>query len=593
MTEDDQRPFDGPSDEHQNHAPDAADESAKVGIALIANDSRDQTDESVEFDAPGSEEPIAERSDAPLTPKQHDVAQLAGSATGPTETSEPSAPGTEVSRPAVPEQRLYFLTNRMNLNGILSSRLVAPRESFHKYYMDLLEQTRGWVPLLRDAPPLALVEAVTRERGAGAPVLVEFPIDILAKVKSDSAVVYVPAVALSEAVAIHLPSVRDLREHRARGYNNIHPHDQLLRVTPELFQSGASYVLTPCPSRPAPTVNWRSIDRIRGAINAAFASVNSGEQLVIAAALIGATQLPAAVNVPAWSGWLDIDDHSVPDARPEPDSTRPDRVLFRAAYDVLGDEDVSEAWIPNEVLKAVESRVRETGLANEATDAIVRNLDRVRSIVNVEVDFESFRPSSRGLVSAKALLLVLLRQELDQLLAWSGDETGADDATRVAAAVLAGRLRGLARESTELRSLALDDLTAAWAVRVAGGGSSMLGRAQILSSRRGTSLKIGGIEVAVQCALVPDLLSKYQKTAEDKREALRIKVSRAMGWPVEHRIQIPAGATVTTNGALITIASPDEVVLDIASDESVFVRNLESLRGVERRRAAEAFEARP
>lgn len=593
MTEDDQLPFDGPSDDQRNHALDAGDASAEAEVASIANDRHDHADELMEVHAAGSEEPIAERSEQPPTPLEHDVvAQSADSATGLNGTSEPSVPGATMSRPAIPAQTLYFLTNRMNLNGILSSRLVAPRESFQKYYTDLLQQTPGWVPLLRDAPTPSHIEAVTSERGAGAAVLVEFPLDVLGNVKSDASIVYVPAVALSEAVAIHLPSERDLREHRARGYSNVHPHDHLLRVTPELFQSGASDVITLSPARPAPAVDWRSIDRIRGAINAAFASVSSGEQLVLAAALVGATKLPAAVNVPAWFGWLDLDDHAVPDARPAPDGTRPDHVGFRAAYDVLGDRDVSEAWSPNEVLDAVESRVREAGLADDAADAILRNLGRVRSIVNVEVDFEPFRPSARALVSAKALLLVLLRQELDQLLAWPDDETGADDATRVVASALAGRLRGLARESTALRSLALDDLTAAWAVRVARGESASLGKIQLVANSRGTSLKIGGIEVVSHVALLPGLVSKYQKTAEARKDALRIKVSRAMGWPVEHRLLIPAGASVETDEARITIATSGDVVVEVAVDEDDFVRRLDSLTGSERRRAAEAFAAR-
>lgn len=594
MTEDDQLPFDGPSDDQQNQPTlDAGGASAEAEVASSASDRHDHAGESVEVNSPASDEPIAERSEQPPTPEEHDVAaQPSESGTGPTGTSESSATGATVSEPAVPAQALYFLTNRMNLNGILSSRLVAPRESFQKYYTDLLQQTPGWVPLLRDAPTPAQIEAVTSERGAGAPVLVEFPPDVLGKVKSDAPIVYVPAVALSEAVAIHLPSERDLREHSARGYSNVHPHDQLLRVTPELFQSDASDVVTLSPASPAPAVDWRSIDRIRGAINAALASVNSGEQLVLVAALVGATKLPSAVSVPAWFGWLDLDDHVVPDARPEPDGTWPDHVGFRAAYDVLGDRDVSEAWSPNEVLDAVESRVRVAGLADDAADAMVRNLGRVRSIVNVEVDFEPFRPSARALVSAKALLLVLLRQELDQLLAWPDDETGADDATRVVAAVLAGRLRGLARESTELRSLALDDLTAAWAVRVARGGSALLGKAQLVANSRGTSLKIGGIEVASHSALLPDLVSKYQKTVEAKKEALRIKVSRAMGWPVEHRVQIPAGASVETNEALITIATSGEVAVEVVIEEDGFVRRLASLTGGERRRATEAFASR-
>lgn len=451
---------------------------------------------SIEVTAPASAERVNERAEQTLAPQDVAASSESGNAlNGITEGSDTRA---AVSEPAVPAQALYFLTNRMNLNGVLSSRLVGPRESLHKYYTDLMDQTPGWVPLLRNAPTQAQIEMVTRERGAGAPVLVEFPIDILEKVKSDAPIAYAPAVAMSSAVAIHLPSYRDLREHRAHAYSNIHPHDQLLRVTPELFQSGTSDTIPLSPAGPAPSVDWRRVDRIRGAVNAAFASVSSGEQLVHAAALVSATRLSAAVNVPPWFGWVDLDDHVTPDGRPAPDGSRPDHVGFRVAYDVLGYRDVSDAWSSNEVLDTVESRVREAGLAADAAEVSVRNLGRVRSIINAEADFEPFRPSAHALVSAKALLLVLLRQDLNQLLAWPDDETGADDATRVVAAVLAGRLRGLARESIDLRSQALDDLTAAWAVRAARGKSTSLGKLQLVANNRDTSLNIGDVKIVAQ-----------------------------------------------------------------------------------------------
>ncbi|MFC7958859.1 hypothetical protein [Rhodococcoides kroppenstedtii] len=575
MTEDDRISLDGQSDDQQNQPTLNTEDATAVADRTAASE------ESSDGQPAGS-----------LSPGSVEE-QVSESGAGETGTGKPKP--TELpsaSNSTVPGETLFFLTNRMNLNGILSSRLIAPRDSFQKYYTDLLQQTPGWVPLLRQAPTSAQIEAVTSERGAGPPVLVEFPPGILGQAMADAPVVYVPAVALSEAVAIHLRSERDLREHRTRVYGNVHPHDELLRVTPELFGSDSSAQSVISPPSAVPAVDWRGIDRIRGAINAAFASATTGEQLVLAAALIGVTKLPAAVGVPEWFGWLDLDDHSEPDARPQPDSARPDHVGFRAAYDVLGDRDVSEAWSPNEVLDAVESRVREADLADDSADAMVRNLGRVRSIVNVEADFEPFRPSTRALISAKALLLVLLRQELDQLLAWSDDETGADDATRIVAAVLAGRLRGLSRESTELRSLALDDVTAAWAVRVARGGSTSLGKAQLVANTRGTSVKIDGVEVASQSALLPDLAAKYQKTAEAKKEALRIKVSRAMGWPVEARVHVPVGALVESSEAIIRISTTAEVLVDVVVDEDGFIRRLKSLTGVERRRAAEAFASR-
>lgn len=572
MTENDQLPLVGLSDDPQSP------------FALDGDEAK----------APASTSDSNGPSDESLTPEDHDLAEArTASEEGSKQISEPTViEVTSVSGTVAAAHALYFLTNRMNLNGILSSRLVAPRESFQKYYTDLLEQTPGWVPLLREAPTAAQIEAVTSEHGAGAPVIIEFPLDVVGKVKPDGPVVYMPAVALSEAVAIHLPSERDQREHRARGYSNVHPHDDLLRVTPGLFHNDASNSTTLNPPIPAPAVDWRSIDRIRGAINAAFAAVTSGEQLALVAAMVGANKLPTDLAVPPWLSWSEVDDHAASDSRPQPDRALPDHVGFRAAYEALGEVDVTESWSPNAVLDAVEERVRKAGLDEDAANAMVRNLSRVRSIVNVEVDFEPFRPSARALVSAKALLLVLLRQELDQLLAWPEEETGADDATHIVAAVLAGRLRGLSRESTELRSLKLDDLTAAWAVRAARGGLPLLGKPQLSANSRGTSLKIDGVEVAKQGPLLPDLVSKYEKTAEAKKEALRIRVARAMGWPVEHHVKVPVGASVEISDALITIATPFEVDMGVTVDESAFLRRLESLTGGKRKRAAEAFTAR-
>lgn len=505
----------------------------------------------------------------------------------------PQASDSSVTETSIPVQAsLYYLTNRMNLNGILSSRLIAPRESFQKYYADLLQVTPGWVPLLQDAPRAGQIEAVVSERGSGSPVIIEFPSTILGKTKPRSRVAYLPAVALSEARAIHFASERDLREHRARGYSNVHPHDDLLRVTPELFESTHRDDVTLEAPRPALAVAWRSIDRIRGAINGAVASVTSGEQLVLAAALLGAVKLPTDVSFPSWFGWSELDDHDSLENRAKPEIAQPDHVTFRAVYDVLGQQDVSEAWSPNDVLDSIEGLVRAAGLTDDAADAVIRNLNRVRAIVNVEVDFEPFRQSARALISAKALLLVLMRQELEQLLEWSDAETGADDATRVAAALLAGRLRGLSRESTALRSRELDDLTAAWAVRVAHGRDASLGKIQVLANSRATTLKIAGVNIVTRGPLLPDLPAKYRKLPEDKKAATRLRVSRALGWPVEHRLPLPPGASVHTSDDWVVVASPHEIVLDVVVEEGAFIQRLETLTSSERRQASEAFAAR-
>ena len=440
--------------------------------------------------------------DMPLqkTPPEKLGSAASGQSAGSTDAKTP-----ETDASTFPSM-LYFLTNRMNLNGILSSRVVAPRESYGKYYSDLLERAPGWVPLLTDRPSAALIELVTAERGAGGPILIELAPDGVEGLKHDGAVVYVSAVALSRAVAIHLHDPRELREHRARAYNNIHPHEELLRVSPDLFAGVPFSMAEPRPPTQKRTFNWRRIDRIRGAMNAVLASAQSGEQLAIAARFLGAPRPQTELLLPEWVSATEIDDNDRSVLRNAANIDSPDNALFTAAYSVLGDQDAAEAWSPNAVLDAVTRTVLALGLTERAFSKIARNLQRVRAIVNVEADFEPFRPTAQALVSAQALLLVLLRPDLQQLLAWPSTETGADDLTRTTAALLAGRLRGLAREATEVRSVQFDDITADWAVRAAQGRPGPIGNVQLATKSHETTLSLNGVELATAGPLNPNQL---------------------------------------------------------------------------------------
>lgn len=82
---------------------------------------------------------------------------------------------------------------------------------------------------------------------------------------------------------------------------------------------------------------------------------------------------------------------------------------------------------------------------------------------------------------------------------------------------------------------------------------------------------------------MPDPVAKYWKLPDAKKERSRIKISRAMGWPVTHRIVVPEGSTVTNEDAAITIATPDEVTMVVSVEEAQFVS---------RRRALDAFDLR-
>ncbi|MDN2495891.1 hypothetical protein FHY52_04135 [Nocardia nova] len=395
---------------------------------------------------------------------------------------------------AITPPRLFVLTNRMNLLALLSSRLLAPRESFYKYYADLLVQCPGWVPILVGPPPAPLVERVVAERCAGSPVLVEVSESVLNGQQLDGPVVYVRAAAMADVVAIHFRDEKSLREHRARRYENVFPHEDLLRVSPELFSAEAdAEVVIAAPAR-APEIDWIRIDRSRGAISAAIAAAESGEAMAVAAGMLGASHLPEGTVVPPWLRWPGPASAAAEPAS-ETDAERADRLIFLAAYRVLGERDRADAWSPSEVVGAVVREIAAANPSDEVNAIVQRYLQRVREIVNVERDFERFRNPHSPYVAAKSLLLVLLRPDLKQLLEWSAEETGADNTTRLVAALLAGRLRGVARESVTLRNLALDDHTACWAIRTATGRTSTFGVTKFVADDDITAVVVGGVRL--------------------------------------------------------------------------------------------------
>lgn len=408
---------------------------------------------------------------------------------------EPRAPvSTTSTRP------LFFLTNRMNLIGLLGSRLLAPRESFRKYYADLLELSPGWVPLLVGPPPAQLIERVVAERGAVAPVLVELSEDALIGQRLDGRVVYSRAVALADVKAIHFRDEKSLREHRSRRYGNVFPHESLLQISPELFSAESDAEVVIAAPMEAPETDWSRIDRVRGAIGAAVAAADNGEAMAVAAGLLGATRLPKGAIIPPWLSWSGLTDEAA-EPTSETDAERADRLIFRAAYRVLGERDRSESWSSSEVLEAAVAEIAAANPSVEVSAIIERHLQRVREIVNVERDFERFRNPGSPYVAAKSFLTVLLRPDLGQLLEWPVEETGIDETTRVVAAVLAGRLRGVARESVTYRDAALDDYTAAWAVQTATGRTSTLGVVEFVADDDATVVMVGGVRLKTSLPL--------------------------------------------------------------------------------------------
>ncbi|MGZ4531335.1 MAG: hypothetical protein ACXVXP_03170 [Mycobacteriaceae bacterium] len=441
----------------------------------------------------------------------------------------------------------YVLTNRLNLNGILSSRLIGPRESYGKYYRDLLELTPGFVPVLAAPPaPDALDHVIATPRTG--PVLLETRIHA-----EDAGVWFVPAFALADVTAIHLPDEQALREHSSRRYANVHQHDDLLRVTPELFSGpvGLEQIVVGCPA-PGEPVDWALGDRLRGSFSAAAHAATDARTLEVAAALIGSIPVGDFETRRLGLGRT---------ADTEPPASDEEEVLFASAFDLLCSTDMQTAWNAMGIVEALEEAAVSS---HPESTRLASNLAAVRSVVSGERPFVPFRSANdAALMSAKALLLVLLRPELAELLTWSPAETGADRRTTQCAAVLAGALRGLARESTVLRSRTLDDATARWLVARASGSRRAFDSRVVTDADTATLMVEGDLIRTVPSRADSELLERWRTMSAAARNAVAADVAEAL--ELEDAVEVE----VTTRTFTVEAAPDSQILLRLPGNAQV------------------------
>lgn len=414
-----------------------------------------------------------------------------------------------------------FLTNRFNLLTSLGARLIQPQSGYRKYRPDTLTQTPGEVPIVDGPPSRSMIEEMESGRNA-FPVLVELgDLDGLQVTRADGlGRTVVGSVPLRRATAIHVPDEQSLREHRARPYNNIYPHDDLLRVTPELFAAEVDRTTWSTSREPVPEQDWFRIDRLRGAVNSMRASASSPRTLEAVARVLGADETTAAAKTA--TPWLD----GLLDPTSQKGKGAED-ILFSAVMTVLMRTDTQEDWSPRSVLDEVQKQALEKA-PKRAAATLQKNIEHARTVLIGEKEFTPYKSGSTGLTTAKALLLVLLRENLESLLNWSPIETGADDITMQTAAVYAGALRGLLREDTALRDKDFDDLTAEWAAL----GQVALQHATVTfeTNENRSVLAVNGDVVRDIPAPPPSPSVLLQKLPADDLEPARLELAKQLEW---------------------------------------------------------------
>jgi hypothetical protein len=396
-------------------------------------------------------------------------------------------------------QRVFVLTNRNNILDFLSGGMITPAAGISKYYVDVSATAAGRVPVFGSRVPYS---QSLEETPSSFPVAIELDLAKLSatpipsfsegEVPSNTPVgiagilAWAPAgvIPTSAALAIHFRSDVEKSEYQAREFANIPNIPVRLSVDRELFSNEDHFVNTilrwlrslPDP-QPQMGAQLRTLDREAGAL-ALVAHVIRGtaEHLgdfgqLITADLNASPGANRGSKRPkrqkrAVATTSAVSKHGLPiwltaqlSGKEIPTAETTEAIVFGAAAEVFQNVDVREAWRPLEQLDAIEDSALAKLLNDEAKAEVNRNIEAVRAVVRLDRDFRPLN-TGKGLESAKAMLMVLLRPEPTNLLAWDRAESGASDDVLAGAAYLSGMLNGHKRLPVSLRFENLDLLLA-------------------------------------------------------------------------------------------------------------------------------------
>lgn len=430
------------------------------------------------------------------------------------ESTAPSEPG-----------RVVFLTNRHNLLEALASGMIAARDSYTKYYDDLLALSPGRVPLVRAPLAADVCELASGGESNAFPVALELdpdffpagpmpalgPLDGIARVGDSNAAAWISPspIPLSAVKTVHFRSANERKEFERRQYENVPSLSMPVAVSPHLFEGGSTPAadlrgwlvsapvgatnanVTTDTMNPPPAEAHQTTDRLAGALcliavaapprRAALAAVGAllSRHPAIASTNAGATEAaPKKVGRKSKSrpkGEARADSKTeaseIPrwilaafGGEPAPGGDDLEVRLFGVALRVLSAITRSAGWRPTDVLTSIETELRASAaLTAEQDIELGRTMEYVRAIVRAERELKPFRPDA-GLDAAKALLMVLLRPEPERLLAWPREEIGATESVWLTAVAYAGALTGLKRLPTATRPEPLHAYLGEWAV---------------------------------------------------------------------------------------------------------------------------------
>lgn len=444
----------------------------------------------------------------------------------PESVQEGLLPHDEDSEPAG-RPRVFFLTNRYNVIEALSRGYVGPRQAFQKYYADLLELCDGWVPLVAQPFDSALLDIVGAEDETAFPVALELSEPApWARTMDDQAALADGVIPIRLFKALHFRTEAEQEEFGLRTFENVDSSLLPLKVTPQIFSPQVDHAThevlagAGTAANPVTAEMVEARDRASGAL-AALAAVARPEEA-------DARQLAEAL---ASDGGVEAQ-WFVGEADPALELE-----LFRTIRRVLSGVALQD-WSARKGLQAVSDEVATLKLKSDQRKKVAQHLAAADEVLVGDRDFEGLKPG--GIATLKALLVFLLKPQLDRLKGADALQSAGPAETK-AAAYFAGFLTGRSMLSADLTTRGLDDFLALREAHALNNGREFapdisLPEPEVLNapseSGHNLSIEAGGAELwSVEVpAADPLKLLLDADLSDDRVHSVAVGVARAMKW---------------------------------------------------------------
>lgn len=367
------------------------------------------------------------------------------------------------------DNKFFFPTNRRNLLNIISSGILGPKEVYAKYRSDILEVSKGYIPLFKDGISEDIIDLTTVNKDVNYPVLIEVDANkIVLKALNgeidESNEGYLDSFFMCESVlgfnamdAIHFLSDEALQDFQSKGFENVPMDNYVFKVSPELFENDIEFKssffekLNNLYTDDNKLIRKSLIaDKVVSSIALLAKMMKRSDDVILLRALIEFDTIPKGTTVPyEYEILTDLIHSSVMGTEYSLKEETENMKLMELLLDILTETDPSEGWNPINVLDSLYERyIDSSGDVNEGIQkwysyckAVVRN--------EKEIDPKTFTDDHDRI--KRGIFLFILRPEYQDVVDSEKSYLNPGYIVRTIALFLAGLRVGYERLSNDFK----------------------------------------------------------------------------------------------------------------------------------------------